>query len=92
MVSEQLEFQFDEKNMLAEKEFFMHKLLMEMKMSLDNTRKCVFAKINELENTNERQAILIREMEYKLQRMTNEKTTYLYGKRDCLFDVQENCG
>jgi peptidoglycan hydrolase CwlO-like protein len=88
----QLEFSYDDKTVLEQKLEFVQKQLTETKLSLDKTRKCLFAESRENKKECVRLSSEVNELKQMIMRLTNEKTHWIYGQEGALFDVKEHCG
>lgn len=87
MNSMQLEFNFDEENEIYFKMCQMQKQINEINESTGKVRKKLFSEIGELKKICQILQIENEILKNSLREFKNEKTNWIYGKGNNLFDV-----
>lgn len=86
----QLEFNVECKNPIDVRLAQMQQQLDLMNESLGKVRRSLFAKIGELNRVCQELDMQSHYMREDIKELKNEKTHWIYGQGDCLFDVREN--
>ena len=84
-ISIQLEFNINNESEEERKNFFLQQQINEMRVSIGKIQRKLFREISELKKENEF-------LKKEIWEMKNEKADpeWIYGQKDCLFDVSEH--